>query len=179
MSHWDFPGSEPIDVLIDLASGSVALTAKETDATTVSLAPSRFGRNADKLLSEVRVGFDNGRLEVVGTKRAGLFRGSASFDVTITLPEGSRGMLRTASADIICTGDLADLEVHTASGDITAAVSEIQEAGIIVVCTNMAGSVVKAADLVVSDPLEAGVMAVMLVADTAQFSIEMVRGRRF
>jgi len=43
----------------------------------------------------------------------------------------------------------------------------------------MAGSVVKAADLVVSDPLEAGVMAVMLVADTAQFSIEMVRGRRF
>jgi len=64
-------------------------------------------------------------------------------------------------------------------GDITAAVSEIQEAGIIVVCTNMAGSVVKAADLVVSDPLEAGVMAVMLVADTAQFSIEMVRGRRF
>ena len=64
-------------------------------------------------------------------------------------------------------------------GDITAAVREIQEAGIMVVCTNMAGSVVKAADLVVSDPLEAGVMAVMLVADTAQFSIEMVRGRRF
>jgi len=64
-------------------------------------------------------------------------------------------------------------------GDITEAVREIQEAGIIVVCTNMAGSVVKVADLVVSDPLEAGVMAVMLVADTAQFSIDLVRGRRF
>jgi energy-converting hydrogenase B subunit Q len=64
-------------------------------------------------------------------------------------------------------------------GDITEAVSEIQRAGIIVVCTNMAGSVVKAADLVVTDPLEAGVMAVMLVADTAQFSIDLVRGRRF
>lgn len=64
-------------------------------------------------------------------------------------------------------------------GDITEAVSEIQQAGIIVVCTNMAGSVVKAADLVVTDPLEAGVMAVMLVADTAQFSIDLVRGRRF
>src|SRR5207245_3434154 len=45
-------------------------------------------------------------------------------------------------------------------GDITAAVREIQEAGIIVVCTSMAGSLVRAADLVVSDPLEAGVMAV-------------------
>lgn len=64
-------------------------------------------------------------------------------------------------------------------GDITEAVQEIQQAGIIVVCTNMAGSVVKVADLVVSDPLEAGVMAVMLVADTAQFSIDLVRGKRF
>ncbi len=64
-------------------------------------------------------------------------------------------------------------------GDITTAVHEIKEAGIIVVCTNMAGSVPDAADVVVSDPVEAGVMAVMLIADTASFSIEHVRGRRF
>jgi energy-converting hydrogenase B subunit Q len=64
-------------------------------------------------------------------------------------------------------------------GDITAAVREIRDAGIIVVCTNMAGSVPDAADVVVSDPVEAGVMAVMLIADTAKFSIDLVRGRRF
>ncbi|MEP7104953.1 MAG: DUF5612 domain-containing protein [Chloroflexota bacterium] len=64
-------------------------------------------------------------------------------------------------------------------GDISAAVQEIQAAGIIVVCLSMAGSVTDVADLVVSDPLEAGVMAVMLVADTASFSIDRVRGRRF
>jgi energy-converting hydrogenase B subunit Q len=64
-------------------------------------------------------------------------------------------------------------------GDITAAVREIQQAGIIVVCTSMAGSLVQAADLVVGDPLEAGVMAVMLIAETAKFSIDRVRGRRF
>jgi energy-converting hydrogenase B subunit Q len=64
-------------------------------------------------------------------------------------------------------------------GDISAAVQEIQAAGIIVVCLSMAGSVTEVADLVVTDPLEAGVMAVMLVADTAKFSIERVRGRRF
>ena len=64
-------------------------------------------------------------------------------------------------------------------GDITAAVREIQEVGIVVVCTSMAGSLVEAADLVVSDPLEAGVMAVMLIAETARFSIDRVRGRRF
>ena len=64
-------------------------------------------------------------------------------------------------------------------GDISDAVKEIQEAGIVVLCTNMAGSLTEAVDLVVTDPLEAGVMAVMLIADTAQFDIEKVRGRRF
>src|SRR5713101_3920654 len=64
-------------------------------------------------------------------------------------------------------------------GEITQAVREIREAGILVLCTNMAGSVPDAADVVVSDPVEAGVMAVMLIADTASFSIEHVRGKRF
>ena len=64
-------------------------------------------------------------------------------------------------------------------GEITNAVREIRDAGILVLCTNMAGSVPDAADLVVSDPVEAGVMAVMLIADTAKFSIEHVRGKRF
>jgi energy-converting hydrogenase B subunit Q len=64
-------------------------------------------------------------------------------------------------------------------GDITSAVREVQEAGIIVLCTSMAGSVTDAADLVVTDPLEAGVMAVMLIADTARFSIDKARGKRF
>jgi energy-converting hydrogenase B subunit Q len=64
-------------------------------------------------------------------------------------------------------------------GDISNAVREIREAGIVVLCTNMAGSVPDAADVVVSDPVEAGVMAVMLIADTAKFSIEHVRGKRF
>ncbi len=64
-------------------------------------------------------------------------------------------------------------------GDISNAVREIKEAGIIVLCTSMAGSVPDAADVVVSDPVEAGVMAVMLIADTAKFSIDQVRGHRF
>src|SRR5919198_5159589 len=64
-------------------------------------------------------------------------------------------------------------------GDISNAVREIQRAGIIVLCTNMAGSLTGVVDLVVTDPLEAGVMAVMLIADTAQFDIEKIRGRRF
>ena len=118
MSHWEFPGSEPIDVFIELAAGSVALTAEATDVTTVSLS-ARFGRNADKL-SEVRVSFDNGRLEVVGPKRTGLWRGYPGLDLTVTLPSGSRCAVRTASADVTSTGELAELDANTASGDVTA-----------------------------------------------------------
>lgn len=64
-------------------------------------------------------------------------------------------------------------------GDISLAVTEVRAMGVIVLCTSMAGSLVRAVDAVIGDPLEAGVMAVMLVADTAQFSIEKIRGRRF
>jgi DUF4097 and DUF4098 domain-containing protein YvlB len=121
MPHWDFPGSDPIDASVDLASGRVILNAGPVSATTVDVAPSRFSRNAEKLIDEVRAGFDHGRLEVTGPRRTGLFRGHAAFDVTITLPEGSRAMARTASADITCSGELGSLDAHTASGDITVA----------------------------------------------------------
>jgi DUF4097 and DUF4098 domain-containing protein YvlB len=121
MPHWDFPGSDPIDASVDLASGRLTLNAGPVSATTVDVAPSRFSRNAEKLIGEIRVSFDHGRLEVAGPRRTGLFRGHAAFDVTITLPAGSRCMARTASADITCDGELGALDVHTASGDITAA----------------------------------------------------------
>jgi energy-converting hydrogenase B subunit Q len=64
-------------------------------------------------------------------------------------------------------------------GAITAAVREVQQHGIIVISLNMAGSVRAAADLVVTDPLQAGVMAVMAIAGTAKFDIAKVRNRQF
>lgn len=64
-------------------------------------------------------------------------------------------------------------------GEITKAVKELQKTGIPVISLNMAGSVPKVADLVVSDPIQAGVMAVMAIADTAKFDISMQKGRRY
>lgn len=64
-------------------------------------------------------------------------------------------------------------------GRITEAVKEIKDKGVIVISLSMAGSVPDAADLVVTDPLQAGVMAVMAVADTAEFDIAKQRGKRF
>ncbi len=64
-------------------------------------------------------------------------------------------------------------------GDIECAVREVRAQGLIVVSLNMAGSVPQAADLVVSDPIQAGVMTVMAVAETAKFRVERLKNRVF
>jgi energy-converting hydrogenase B subunit Q len=64
-------------------------------------------------------------------------------------------------------------------GEITRAVEDVRAKGLIVISLNMAGSVPDAADLVVSDPIQAGVMAVMAVADTARFDIVRQQKRRY
>jgi energy-converting hydrogenase B subunit Q len=64
-------------------------------------------------------------------------------------------------------------------GAITEAVKEVQSYGLRVISLNMAGSVTDAADLVVSDPVQAGVMAVMAVADTAKFDLMRQLKRRY
>jgi energy-converting hydrogenase B subunit Q len=64
-------------------------------------------------------------------------------------------------------------------GEITRAVEEVRATGVYVISLNMAGSVPDAADLVVSDPVQAGVMAVMAVADTAKFDLVRQQKRRY
>ena len=64
-------------------------------------------------------------------------------------------------------------------GDIEQAVREVRQSGLLVISLNMAGSVPDAADLVVSDPVQAGVMAVMAVAETAKFNVARLKRRIF
>ena len=64
-------------------------------------------------------------------------------------------------------------------GDIAAAVREVRAQGLMVVSLNRAGSVPDAADLVVTDPVQAGVMTVMAVAHTAKFSLDKLSKRVF
>ena len=64
-------------------------------------------------------------------------------------------------------------------GDISKAALELREHGIPIIALNMAGSITKHVDLVVSDPVQAGTMAVMAIADTATFDLARQRGRRF
>ncbi|MDH4141643.1 MAG: DUF5612 domain-containing protein [Chloroflexota bacterium] len=64
-------------------------------------------------------------------------------------------------------------------GDISVAADELREVGIPIIALNMVGSITDHVDLVVSDPVQAGTMAVMAMADTATFDLERQRGRRY
>jgi energy-converting hydrogenase B subunit Q len=64
-------------------------------------------------------------------------------------------------------------------GEITKAVEEVRHKGLIVISLNMAGGVPDMADLVVSDPIQAGVMAVMAIAETAKFDIVRQQKRKY
>ena len=64
-------------------------------------------------------------------------------------------------------------------GEIAEAVTEVRAHGLFVISLNMVGSVPDAANLVVTDPVQAGVMAVMAVADTATFDLMRQLKKRY
>jgi energy-converting hydrogenase B subunit Q len=90
------------------------------------------------------------------------------------LAEAVRAVARLPRASIlVLAGSLM-------GGAISTAIDQLRsETGIPVISLNMAGSVPKHADLVVSDPVQAGVMAVMAIADTAKFDISRLKNQAF
>ncbi len=64
-------------------------------------------------------------------------------------------------------------------GDITKAVRSSSSSASRSSSLNMVGSVTDVADLVVTDPVQAGTMAVMGIADTAKFDFARQKGRRY
>ncbi|MFA5002404.1 MAG: DUF5612 domain-containing protein [Methanolinea sp.] len=64
-------------------------------------------------------------------------------------------------------------------GEISRAADRVREAGIPVIALKMAGSIPQHVDMVVTDPIQAGVFAVMHVSGQAVFDINRVRGKEF
>ena len=64
-------------------------------------------------------------------------------------------------------------------GSISKSVENVRSSGIPVISLRMAGSIPKHADLIVTDPIQAGVFAVMHASDLAVFDIHRVRGQQF
>lgn len=121
MSHWDFPATGPIDVLVEVSAGSVRIAAEQTETVTVDVRSTASRQHSGELADEVQVDFADGRLEIVEPpQRHSWLRFTGGLDVSVTLPAGSRCWVTTASADVNISGELGSLAAKTASGKVVA-----------------------------------------------------------
>jgi DUF4097 and DUF4098 domain-containing protein YvlB len=124
MATWEFPGSEPIDLRVAIAAGSVAVTAEPTDVVTVRAHQGRLtssaseSADADPLADELTVDYANGGLDISEPDKRRLRRHSKSLHLVISVPAGSSCAVSTASADVSCLGEYSAVEIHTASGRV-------------------------------------------------------------
>jgi DUF4097 and DUF4098 domain-containing protein YvlB len=116
MGSWEYPVTGPVKVHIRVPDGSITVDAAATQTATVTV-QSRRGDG-----SEAKVVFEEGSLSVLAPMHSGLFRlRSSDWDVKVTVPPGSSCRIDSASADVRCAGELGELSIQTASGDVTAA----------------------------------------------------------
>ena len=120
MTRYAFTTPDPVEVVVRNAAGEVELTCEATTNTDVVVEPRR-SEDTD-LAERTTVVQEGDRLRIeVPEKRWG---NSPEVTVRVTVPQGSRLVARTASADVRCAGPLSALTVIAASGDVAAGIVE-------------------------------------------------------
>jgi DUF4097 and DUF4098 domain-containing protein YvlB len=108
----EFETHGPIELVVEIGKGRVRVDARETTQTLLEIR----GESAD----DVKVRFENNRLEVIGPKGTGSWFGrDSALEVQVTLPTDSALGVRTGSADIEVSGQVGDARLKSGSGDVT------------------------------------------------------------
>lgn len=130
----EFPSPEPATAEVRVSSGRCEIVAEQRDTVSVDVQPvNPSDEKQARAAAETIVEFDGHRLTVKAPESSGvgwLLGRNARLRVTIRLPLDSELDVRTASADLSCTGRYARATINTASGNVyTEAVSG--DAGIV------------------------------------------------
>lgn len=111
MTTHEFHTPTRIRLYVEAGSGTLSLTAHETDTTQVEV----LGEGAD----EVQVRQDGDQVSVVAPqRRTGLFTKDQKLDITISMPTRSTVMTRTGSMDLTASGAFGDVRLKSGSGDL-------------------------------------------------------------
>lgn len=106
-----FETPAPVRLYVENGSGRVVVVATATSTTHVRVA----GGRAD----EVTITQDRDKVSVLAPKgRAGLFRGDQSLEIEVEVPTGSQLVVKSGSADIDVTGEVAATRIKAGSAGV-------------------------------------------------------------
>lgn len=106
----EFHTDGPIELRVEIGSGSVVVTATETTRTHVEVE----GRGAE----EVTIEQSGNVVSVIGPKNRSIMGRDRSLHVRVSLPTDSVVATKLGSADLDVSGRLAACELKSGSGDI-------------------------------------------------------------
>ncbi|MET9343559.1 DUF4097 family beta strand repeat-containing protein [Nonomuraea sp. NPDC003804] len=116
-----FSTPEPVTAHVDIPAGQIRISASDRDDTHVEVRPADPGSPTDiEYAQDVVVEHADGVITVKAPDRQ-RFRRAPALHVSIALPSRSDLRATTASADVIATGELREVAVDCASGDVTVA----------------------------------------------------------
>jgi DUF4097 and DUF4098 domain-containing protein YvlB len=117
MTRKTFETHEPLSLVVRVAAGELLVDAVETNETEVEIDP--LDDAAEELLDSVRVELRGRDLTVEVPEKRGFFGRNPRFAIRMRVPRGSRLAGRMRSAEVEARGVLGDVDLKTASGDVT------------------------------------------------------------
>lgn len=119
MPDYTFDTPQPVDLRLRCSSGTITITAADTETSTVEVAA--LDDDARDLADSTKVNYDEARRRLsveMPDKKIVFSLKRRRIAITITVPTGSSLQARTASAKLTATGRYASALAHTASGEI-------------------------------------------------------------
>lgn len=113
-----FTTNQPLTLRLRNPAGDVQIVAGDVTETTVEVVPRARSAEDAATRTRVELSADGTRLDVEAPERR--FGSTTKLGMLVHLPTGSQVDVGTASADIVCRGELGGLQAMSASGDISA-----------------------------------------------------------
>ncbi len=114
-----FATPEPPRLRVRVPAGAVTVEAGDSEETTVELEPLRNDETTREAIDRATVEQQGNRIVVeIGKAGWGFFGRSPQIGVRVRCPHGTSFDCDTASADIVASGRLGDVEVKSASADV-------------------------------------------------------------
>jgi DUF4097 and DUF4098 domain-containing protein YvlB len=110
MSEHTFHTPEPVQLYVENGSGHIDVTSAEVATTEVRIE----GQHAD----QVEVVHDRDQVSVIAPKSRGIL-GDQKLDMDIVVPTGSSLIVKSGSADVRASGQLASAKIKSGSGDVS------------------------------------------------------------